>query len=41
MTLSCALKYMLDGNIVHYDQVCSLIHYILNSLNTAVQLVTV
>ncbi len=35
-------EYMLDGNIMHYDQVCNLIHYIfLNSLTAAVQLVTV
>ncbi len=32
---------MLDGNIVHYDRVRSLIHYIINSLTTAIQLVTV
>ncbi len=36
---SCSSKYMLDWNIVHYDPVCSLIHYIWNSFSSAVQLV--
>ncbi len=31
--MSCSSKYMLDGNIVHHDRVCSLIQSILNSLS--------